>query len=67
MNMDKSTSSTNTKRSFYRKKHQQNIIEQPAPSRPTTLMPNYLTTESTRKITPIDSGNIQVEKETMIN
>jgi hypothetical protein len=67
--MDKSpSSSTNTKRSFYRKKlqNQQSIIEPSTTTRPTTLMSTYLTAESIRKISPIDSsincGNIQIKQ-----
>jgi hypothetical protein len=64
--MDKSPSSTHTKRSFYRKKQQQTITEHSTAIRPTTLMPTYLTTESIRKISPIDSsrhcGNMQIKQ-----
>jgi hypothetical protein len=66
--MDKRSSSTNTKRSFYRRKlqYQQSITEQPPSSFPTTLMSTCLTAESLRKISsmnsPNNSGNIQIKQ-----
>jgi hypothetical protein len=57
--MDKSPSSTNTKRSFHRRilQYQERVVEQPTSSIPTTLMSTYLTAESIRKISPIISSN----------
>lgn len=66
--MDKSPSSTNTKRSFHgrRLQYQERIAEQPASSLPTTFTSTYLTAESIRKISPAISstncGNIQIKQ-----
>jgi hypothetical protein len=57
--MDRSTSSTNTKRSFYGKKlqYQQRIAEQATSSVSTTLTSTYLTAESITKISPLINSN----------
>jgi hypothetical protein len=56
--MDKSPSSTNTKRSIHRRilQYQQRVVEQPTSFLPTTLMSTYLTDESIQKISPVISS-----------